>query len=320
MKRLIPTIVLLVLCIGGFWYASSKNFFKEKPPEAAAVVAVKKEEVASYTIKKESGVTELQQKDGKWTMTQPAPLPLNGYSPASWVDSLNGATKEKTVNANPSDLAQFGLDKPKQEFTVTLTNGTTHKLMIGNALPVPGFSYAKVDNSPEVFQLSDDKVKSLAKEPIDFMEKSPFTIHYEEIRSLTVDWKGKKWILTKNDPAKASYESNWKVGDKEIKGSDASGILDKAAFISSNEMVKRVAEVKLDAPELRVEMKDVGKDNKETTTVYVGKIDGDNVWIAKQGGDWAYTIPAATVQELYDKANDVVAAAQNNASNNAQTK
>lgn len=305
MKRLIPTIVLLVLCIGGFWYASSKDFFKEKKPTPAAVVNVKKEEVASYTIKKGDSVIEMQQKDGKWSMTKPAPLPLNGYSPAGWIDSLNGATKEKTVNANASDLAQFGLDQPKQEFTVTLTNGTTQKLSIGNPLPVPGFSYAKFGSSPEVFQMSDEKIKSLAKEPIDFMEKSPFIVHYEEIRSLTVDWKGQKWTLTKSDPSKASYDSNWKLGDKELKGSDASGILDKTAFISSNEMVKRVAEVKLDAPELKVEMKDVDKNNKETTTVYVGKIDGDNVWIAKQGGEWVYTIPAATIQELADKGKEV---------------
>lgn len=68
MKRLIPTMILVILCIGGFWFASSKDFFKEKPPEAPALVNVKKEEVAGYTIKKGDTVIELQQKDGGWTM------------------------------------------------------------------------------------------------------------------------------------------------------------------------------------------------------------------------------------------------------------
>ncbi|CRF28992.1 Uncharacterised protein [Mycobacterium tuberculosis] len=57
----------------------------------------------------------------------------------------------------------------------------------------------------------------------------------------------------------------------------------------------------LDQPELRIEVRAAGTDGKEASTMYLGKVEGDNVWMAKQGGEWAFAIPAATIQELADK-------------------
>lgn len=302
MKRLIPTMILVVLCIGGFWFASSKDFFKEKTPEAPALVTVNKEEVAGYTIKKGDTVIELQKKDGGWTMTRPSAIPLNAVQPAAWIDSFNTVKKDKIVDDNPSDLTQFGLNPPAQEFSLKLTNGTTHTLSVGSPVAVQGFYYAKFSGSPEVFQISESALGALAKQQMDFMEKSPIQLNYEQVRALSVDWKGRKWTLTKAEPDKTSYEANWKLGDKEVKGADASGYLDKAAFLSTEQPAKPASEVKgLDQPELRIEVRAAGTDGKEASTMYLGKVEGDNVWMAKQGGEWAFAIPAATIQELADK-------------------
>lgn len=302
MKRLIPTMILVILCIGGFWFASSKDFFKEKPPEAPALVNVKKEEVAGYTIKKGDTVIELQQKDGGWTMIRPSAIPLNAVQPAGWIDSFNAVKKDKIVDENPSDLTQFGLNPPAQEFSIKLTNGTTHTLSVGGPVAVQGYYYAKFGGSPEVFQISESTLTSLEKQQIDFMEKRPIQLNYEQVRALSVDWKGHKWTLTKSEPDKKSYEANWKLGDKEVKGVDASRYLDKAAFLSTEQLAKPASEVKgLDQPELRIEIQTAGEDGKETSTVYVGKVENDNVWIAKQGGEWAFAVPASAIQELADK-------------------
>lgn len=302
MKRLIPTMILVIFCIGGFWFASSKDFFREKPPEAPALVTVNKQEVAGYTINKGDMVIELQQKDGVWTMTKPSAVPLDEIQPAGWIDAFNAVRKDKTVDANPSDLAQFGLKPPAQEFSMKLADGTTHTLSVGSPVAVQGFYYAKFSGSPEVFQISESHLTDLAKQQMDFMEKSPIQMDYEQVRALSVDWRGRKWTLTKAEPDKTSYEANWKLGDQEIKGADASGYLDKAAFLSTEQLAKPAAEVQgLNQPELRIEIRTAGSDEKETTTAYAGKVEGDNVWIAKQGGEWAFAIPAAAIQELADK-------------------
>lgn len=299
MKRLIPTILLVVLCIGGFWYASSKDFFKEKKAETPTLVNVKKEDAAGYTIKTSDNVVEMQQKGGKWVMAKPSDMPLNDAEVSAWLDSFNGIAKDKTVDANPSDLVQFGLDKPKQEFTVTLNNGTSYMLSIGDPVAIQGFDYAKFSGSTEVFQISDTTVKALAKQPIDFMDRNPVKVEYEQIRSMSVDWKGQKWLLTKTETDKTSYEAKWKLDDKEIQGVDASNYLDRASALSTDQPAKKAAEIKgLNAPDLRIETEVVDNTNKETVHSYVGKMEGDQVWVVKQGGEWAYAIPATAVEQF----------------------
>lgn len=311
MKRLIPTIVLVVLCIGGFWYASSKDFFKEKPQEAPALVTVKKEEVASYTVKNGDSETALERKDGKWTMTKPSALPLADSSADAWVDAFVSVKKDKIVTAAATDLAQFGLAAPKQVFTVKLTDGGERTLAVGDTVPVGGSYYAKLGDSPEVFQLGESTVQSLAKQPLDFMEKTAVKVEYEKVRALTVNGKGAAWTLTKEEPDKSSFVSKWKLGDRELSGTDATGYLDRAHSLVTTQLPKRVSEVKgLDQPDVRIELKLAGDTaGAETTVTYVGKTDGDNVWIAKQGGEWALAVPAGAVQELADHAKQAPQAA-----------
>ncbi|MDF2962689.1 MAG: hypothetical protein K0S39_4424 [Paenibacillus sp.] len=301
MKRLIPTLLLVIICIGGFWYASSKDFFKETKEPAATLVKVNKDEVAGYSIKNGENEIELQRKDGKWTMTKPSALPLNELSADGWVESFNAVSKEKTVDANASDLAQFGLDKPGQQFKVTMANGTAHTLSVGAPVAIQDFSYAMFSGSPEVFQVSDSQIKPLAMTQIDFMEKSPVKLEYDQVRSLSLDWKGQKWTLTKADADKKAYESDWKLDEQVVKGTDASQYLDKLQFFSTEQPARPVGEIKMDAPELRIEVKSVDASKKEVTAVYTGKIQQDNVWLVKEGSEWAYALPVTSIQELADK-------------------
>ena len=64
MKRFIPTILLVVICIGGFWYASSKDFFQEKKDEPKSLLTLKQEDVQAVSVK-----TEEQQIDLSRTTT-----------------------------------------------------------------------------------------------------------------------------------------------------------------------------------------------------------------------------------------------------------
>ncbi|MFD0680855.1 MULTISPECIES: DUF4340 domain-containing protein [unclassified Paenibacillus] len=301
MKRLIPTLLLVIICIGGFWYASSKDFFKESKAPAASLVKVNKDEVASFSIKAEDSEIELQRKDGKWTMNKPSPLPLNDYGADGWVESFNALSKDKTVDANAADLAQFGLDKPSQQFKVSLNNGTSYTISVGAPVAIKGFSYAMLSGSPEVFQLSDSQTKPLAMTQLDFMEKSPVTLEYDQVRSLSVAWKGEKWAITKTDADKKSFESDWKLDDKVVKGTDVGQYLNRLKFLSTEQPARPSSGINMSSPELRVEVKSVDASQKEITTVYLGKVEQDNVWFVKEGAEWAYALPLDSIQELANK-------------------
>jgi hypothetical protein len=80
-------------------------------------------------------------------------------------------------------------------------------------------------------------------------------------------------------------------------------------LMSSEQMVKALSEIKMDAPELKLQLKST-KDGKETTAAYVGKIEGEQIWIGLQSGPWVYSVPVTTIQELFDRIKLPEAAAQ----------
>jgi hypothetical protein len=300
MKRFIPTVLLLLVCVGAFWYASSQNFFREKQVLPQTLITVKKEDVQAVSVQSADNQVELQRKDNGWSMTKPSALPLSSSLIESWIDSLGLVTQNKVVEENAADLAKYGLDKPAQVYKVTMKDGSTRLIQVGEPLPIQGYFYTKVEGSNAVYQVSEQTLTALNKAPIDFMDASPVKLDEDQVQSVKVTWKGQNWNLVKSDKDKAAAGANWKLGEKELKGTDATQLLDKLIFLSTKELAKPAAQVQQTAPELKVEIS-LSANGSDSAIIYQGKIDQDKVWVAKQGDEWAYAIPVADIQAIADQ-------------------
>ncbi|MEC0228580.1 DUF4340 domain-containing protein [Paenibacillus alba] len=299
MKRFIPTILLVVVCIGAFWYASSQNFFQEKKEEPKSLVVLKQEDVQSLSVQTEEQQVELARNGSGWDMKKPAAAPINANQADSWLDALGLVNSTKLVEDQPSDVAKYGLDKPVAAYEVQLKDGSKKGLKVGTALPIQGFSYVQVEGSPAVYQVSDQSLTGLSKAPVDFADTSPFKFENDKVQSVKVTWKGQSWTLAKTDKDKVAAEANWKLGDKELKGADANPLLDNLIFLHSAALPQPAAQKPVAGGELKVELA-LSVDGKDTTEVYEGKLDQDQVWLAKQGGAWAFQLTTADIQKLAD--------------------
>lgn len=300
MKRFIPTIILVVLCIGAFWYASSQSFFKSEEEESAEkpLVTVQQSDITKFQIKHD-GVA-LEKKDGKWAITQPAAYPTNAYSGDSWTGSLTSIKQDMEIEANPSSLAPFGLDKPQQEFEITLADGTVRTVQVGSSLPIAGHHYVKLKEEPAVYRVADDQIQPLQKDVSEFVDKSPFQMVYTDVSYVQMEWNGATKTLQKNDVSKSSTESAWTFEGKEMTGREVEPILDKMLLMSSDQMVRSMAEMNMSSPEMKIVLKS-HKDGKETTATYIGKVAADRIWIGLQEGPWAFEVPLMSIQELFDR-------------------
>jgi hypothetical protein len=301
MKRLIPTLVLLIVCIGGFWYAKSHNFFREKQDDVKSLVAsVKADDVQSISLQTADGKqTELQRGDTAWTMTKPASLPVDSNLVEGWIQSYNTLTFETKVEDN-ADLAKYGLDKPKQMYVLTMKNGPVHTIRVGMPVAIQGYSYVSVDDGKTVYQVSDQSLSALGKAPVDFQVKSPVKFDYDKVTALQVTWKGQTWSLTKTDKDKSAADASWKLGSKNLKGSDATPVMDAFLFLETQQEAKPASSFNMTAPDFSADLTET-EGGTDKTTKYVGRLDGDNVWLLKQGDAWAYAVPAKSIQDLADK-------------------
>jgi hypothetical protein len=299
MKRFIPTILLVVICIGGFWYASSKDFFQEKKDEPKSLITLKQEDVQSIHVKTEVQQIELARSGSGWEMKSPAAAPINTNQVGSWLDALGLVTSTKLVEDQVSNLSNYGLDKPLGTYEVTLKDGSKKGLLVGTALPIEGFSYVQVEGSLAVYQVSDQSLSALSKEPVDFTDASPVQFESDKVQNVKLTWKGQTWTLAKTDKDKVAAEANWKLGEKELKGAESNPLLDELIFLHSAELPQPAAQKPTAGGELKVELV-LSVDGKEVTEIYEGKLSQDQVWLAKQGGQWAYLLTSADIQKLAD--------------------
>ncbi|TXK71747.1 DUF4340 domain-containing protein [Paenibacillus sp. N3.4] len=148
MKRFIPTVLLVVICIGGFWYASTKDFFQEKKDEPTSLLTLKQEDVQSISLKTEEQQVELSRNGNGWDMKKPAAAPTSTNQIGSWLDALGLVASTKVVEDKTTDLAKYGLDNPLGTYEVTLKDGSKKGLQVGAALPIQGYSYVQVEGAP----------------------------------------------------------------------------------------------------------------------------------------------------------------------------
>jgi len=327
MKKLIPTLALVLVCVGLIWYASSNDFFREtektpvklmdvaeanaqsiaivSTPEAGASGETGTDGKAADASAKPAGepvTTEIVREGDGWKMTKPDAYPLNANALESWFGYVSGITQDMVVEENATDLNKYGLGKPKTEFRVTLKDGSTQSMRIGDALPVDGYFYAAVGDNNTVYRVGESSVNAAFKTPLEFIDKNPILFDTDAVTALKMQWKGQSWTLTKSEKDKSAYESKWKLGDKELAGSDASQITGAARFLASDVLPKPASDAGLDggAADLTVEVT-VAQDGADVAKTYSGKLAGDAVWIAAPGEKWAFAIPQQSVQDLFDK-------------------
>ncbi|NEW08798.1 DUF4340 domain-containing protein [Paenibacillus sp. SYP-B3998] len=299
MKRFIPTILLVVICIGGFWYASSKDFFREKKEEPKALLTIQQEQVQSLHVQAGTQQVELSRINNGWEMKEPAAAPTNTNLVSSWLDALGLVNQVKVVEEQTTDLAKYGLDHPAQTYEVTMKDGSKKGLQVGAALPIQGYSYAMVEGSAAVYQVSDQSLMALNKQSVDFAQTNPFLLDNDKVQNVKLTWKGQSWTLAKTDKDKVTAEANWKLGDKELKGSEASPLLDQLTFLRTAVLPQPSAGHATVGGEFKVEL-GLTIDGKDTTETYEGKLNQDMLWLAKQGGDWAYMLTTADIQKVAD--------------------
>jgi hypothetical protein len=317
MKRLLPTLILVIVCIGGFWYAASHSFFQDKTTDAvknlinlkAADIQAIQLQVRDTTDPFSSAdllkLTELK-KTTEWQMLKPSELPVNPFSVDSWNEAFAGLTYESIVDENPANLADYGLAESKRFFQAIFKEGTIKKLMIGNALPIEGHVYAKFADAPKVYDITEQALQSLQKQPLDFVDKNAVKFKYDNVKSIQLEWKGAKWLLEKAQADKTVFESAWKLDGKELKSNEGTAIIDQIVALSTDQMPKASAEVKMNSPELKITVTET-ESGKETSSAFNGKILNDKVWIHKQDGAWAFAVPTVSVQEAFDAGKPVKA-------------
>src|SRR5215469_2182566 len=242
-------------------------------------------EINSLSLSNEHGQVTLSKDGSDWKIKTPVEADADSSKVGSTLSRITSAKAKEFVKDPSSDLAAYGLDKPKIAVTARLQNGGEQTLSIGSK--VDNLYYAKNSSQQQIFKVESDLYDDLNLKLADLRDKRIVKADKDDLTSVEI----------KNSSLKISAEKDkdgkWVVkdaGDNKGKEFKIDKVLDPLSTNKASEVMdKPSASVsgKLSKPAVEIHLTDkTGK----TTVVSISAADGDNVFVSVKGRAGVYKV------------------------------
>jgi len=298
------TAVLAAVFIGIVFYyflidLPSEKRKKEEKDRSEKVILFDPENVKAISfIKGENTITLKRLGTDEWQMT--APVNANGDAPAvsSFLSFLNNLNFTRVVEESPKDLIPFGLDTPDLKIILSMTNGETKGVRVGDDHPMGNKVYLARLNGSRVLTAGITKNR-LNQEVHDLRDKTILDFETPQITKIELIRNGKTLGLKKN-------EEFWEVSEEKITAegneSEITNLLNAIQKAGIEQFVeekpKQLTSYGLKNSKLTVKL--TTSQENEPLTLLIGK--------KSEHGFYAKTLPKENVftinQSLFDTLNN----------------
>ncbi|WP_404786844.1 DUF4340 domain-containing protein [Altericista sp. CCNU0014] len=152
MKIKSSTIALLAIALllaGGIYVWDRSRSEQSQTTDAQkagkSLFALKETDITQLTIQSKNQTLKLEKTGKAWKLTAPKAGPADEGTVTFLLNLLATGTSERTLQAEPAQLEEFGLDRPAATVSLQLQNQTTHRLVLGKQTFNQSAVYAQVD-------------------------------------------------------------------------------------------------------------------------------------------------------------------------------
>jgi len=216
-RLLIAAAVLAGL--GGVLYWSNRSeAAKARKPDPKAppkILDLKETDIKQIEIRHGDGETAVLKRNdaGKWSIAAPQPLAADQSAVSTLSTAASTLTSDRVVDENASNLPSYGLNPARIGITLTMADGKTHVLRIGEDTPTEGDSYAMLDGDKRLFTIASTSKMALDKQSKDLREKHLLTFDQDKLSRVELEVAGKPplefgragtdWQILKPKPMRA---------------------------------------------------------------------------------------------------------------------
>jgi hypothetical protein len=266
-----------------------------------SVFSASQYEIISISLSNEQGQVTLSKEGSDWKIKSPVNADADESKVSSTLGRITSAKSKEFVKDPKSDLATYGLDKPKIVVTARLAGGGEQTLTIGSK--VDDLYYAKNSAQQQIFKVEPDLYDDLNVKLADLRDKRIVKIEKADLSSVVIKNANLKMSAEKDKDGK------WVVsdaGDSKGKEFKIDKILDPLSTNKATEILDKPSSSvsgKLSSPKVEIHLTDkAGK----TTVVNVSAADGDSVYVNIQGRPGVYKVAKQLLDDLNFKTTDVV--------------
>jgi len=119
-------------------------------------------QVTAFELRMGDKTVRVEKQGDNWIVANTGE-PANRSSFTSLLVRLSNLKATRGVDNPGTDLAQYGLDVPKESATAYLTDGTRYQLDLGGKTPVQTGTYARTPDAPDVYVIADQFATDLER-------------------------------------------------------------------------------------------------------------------------------------------------------------
>jgi hypothetical protein len=302
----------VALALGGYIYFIELGRDPSGTPEKKdKVFAIESGKLEELEIRAASGETTSLKKQGdNWQIVSPAGIDLDPSEVSSVVSTLETLENQRTLEENPSSVAEFGLEPARIAvgFRAAGDSGM-RRLLVGKKTPTGGDLYARVEGQPKVFLVSAYLEDSLNKTPFNLRDKTVLKIDRVGVDMLGLESQGSPALTFQRK------DSEWRF----TRPIDA-----RADFSAVDNIVGKVAQAKMKAlepppagPEYTpADLKKFGLDKPQATAtlgvgstratlVLGGKKDDTTIYARDLSRPTVFTVEASLLEDFKHKSADL---------------
>lgn len=229
-------VILVLLGAGYYWYEVQQAPEREKAEgRKGRVFTAEPTDVTEAVIKRASDTVRLKRDGERWQMIEPVAARGDRGPIDETLTTIVSAKMDREIADKPKALADFGLDKPAADITLTLKDGKQLGLTLGSKTPTGVWVYAQERDKPAVFVLPDGVLRDATRPVSDFRDKAILTFDRREVSGLDV-------VLRDDTLALDAADGAWKLTRPRALPADAQAVGDLLEKLQAAKVKEFVAE------------------------------------------------------------------------------
>lgn len=253
-----------------------------------------------------------------WTINDMSTDDIDSSKAYGLAGTVSTLTSKHKIETAPSDLSQYGLEKPEITVTISKKSGETDKLYIGEMSPTLGEYFVMRDGDDSVYTIYSFKVDTL-RQPLSFYQEfDRFNVTIDDITNIRLVREDGTIEIRLLDNIDKDTNNVWEMVMPYQSGANDdyidNKILEPIENIALNSPLEDVDGGFSDtSPELTISITPydniTGKYGEPyTETLVVGKNEGDRTYVRYKGK--VYLTPADSIDFVNESAFNIVSKMQ----------
>ncbi|MGH7355459.1 MAG: DUF4340 domain-containing protein [Candidatus Rokuibacteriota bacterium] len=211
-------LAVVLVALGGFYYLWEVRWAPDREKTESLkgrALAADAKDVTEIAFRRGAETVRLKREGEGWQLVEPVRARAHRGNAESALATLVTAKIDREIAAQPASLAEFGLDKPAAEVTLTLKDGKTLGVSLGGKNPTGVWVYARERDKPAVFVLGESVLREATRPVADLRDRSVLAFDRKDVSALevvtpdatlAVERDGQRWKLTRPVALRADTE------------------------------------------------------------------------------------------------------------------